>query len=116
MSEPKFKIEQTVNPIATVVSEGQPQKGQKHRSSGNFSTQTQNPPQMVQWWVTDNTHSSEIKFDVMEDIKLGHDPVIYAGLTNGAITKYYSSRSLYIANPQNTGGQQFGVQVWPYPS
>ena len=37
-------------------------------------------------------------------------------VTNGAITKYYGSRSLYIANPQNTAGPQFGVQVWPCPS
>jgi hypothetical protein len=117
MSEPMFQTDkQAVNPLASVTSEGQPQQGQKHRSSGNFSTQTSNPPQKVQWWITDNSQSSSITFDVMEDKSLAPDPTIYAGLKNGSVTSYYSSRSLYIANPKNTGGNSFGVQAWPYPS
>ncbi len=114
MSQPD-PTAQTVNPIVSITSEGQPQHGQSHRSSGNFSTQVSKPPRQLQWFVTDNGQSSQIKFDVMEDKSLAPDPTIFKGISNGAVTAYYSSRSLYIANPSNTGGNSFGVQVWQYP-
>jgi len=116
MSKPMFETKAgPVNPIATVTSEGQPQHGQSHRSSGNFSTQTSSPPAQLQWFVTDNGQSGSITFDVMEDRSRLPDPTVFSGLKNGSVTAYYSSRGLYIANPANTGGASFIVQAWPYP-
>lgn len=104
-----------VNPIAAVTSNGTPQPGQSHRSSGNFSLENV-PPGVtrIQWFVTDNSNAGQIVFDVMEDKSLWPDPTIWKGLHNGSVTDLQTSRSFYIANPANTGGNTFTVQVWPY--
>jgi hypothetical protein len=105
------------NPICSVTSEAAPQDGQKHRSSGNFSTQdAPSGTKKLQWYVTESDAFDSVEFDVMEDRKLKHDPVVFSGLKNGAITEYKSDRQLYIANPANAGGKTFVVQVWPYPN
>jgi hypothetical protein len=116
MSSTQIETESTpVNPIATVTSAGAPQPGQSHRSSGNFSLENAPPgTTRIQWFVTDNSNGSQITFDVMEDKSLWPDPTIWSGLRNGSVTSLKTSRSFYIANPANTGGNTFSVQIWPY--
>jgi len=106
----------STNPIAAVTSEGTPEKGQEHRSSGDFSTETPDEPQQLQWFVSGNTNP--VEFDVMKDNSLRPDSCVWSSLTNGSITSYESSRSYYIANPVNTGNppESFVVTVWPYPN
>lgn len=102
------------NPIASVTSQPQPQPGQKNRSSGNFSTQdAPSGTRRIQWFVTENDNYDQIVFNVMQDKKLWFDPVIFKNVRNGDITDYKDDRQLYIANPQNAGGQTFIVQAWP---
>lgn len=108
------------NAICSVTSDPSPQHDQKHRSSGNFSTQeAPDGTKQIQWFVTENDNFSKIEFDVMEDhnsIFDRKDPVVFSKVKNETITKYKGSRQLYIANPSNAGGKTFIVQVWPYPS
>lgn len=114
MKEPKAN-----NSISSVTSEPTKQKGQKHRSSGNFSTQgAPKGTEQVQWVVTENDNFSQIEFDIMEDHNSFFDridPVVFSKVMNGKVTKYINSRQLYIANPKNAGGKTFIVQAWPYP-
>lgn len=78
---------------ASVTSEPQPQSGQDHRSSGNFSTEGCGGTQL-RW-----TCPEGIEFDVMKDVSLGQDPTIFSHVSNGEVTSMYQDRSLYIANP-----------------
>jgi len=89
---------------ATITSDPNPQKGQTHRSSDNFSTDGCGSVS-IRWSCPDG-----IIFDVMEDVSLRTDPVIHASLTNGSVTPNDHSRSLYIANPRNAAGN-FVVSV-----
>ncbi|MCU0287597.1 MAG: DeoR family transcriptional regulator [Acidobacteria bacterium] len=79
---------------ASVTSEPKPQSGQKNRSSGNFSTEGC-PGTRLRW-----SCPTGISFNVMKDVPMGRDPVIFYGIANGTITKMYKARSLYIANPR----------------
>jgi hypothetical protein len=98
--------------LASVRSEPGPQQGQRHRSSGNFSTQgAPGGTRNLCWNISGNSSAGRISFDVMRDISAGTDPVIFSGLRNGSRTGYYSSRSLYIANPREAGGHSFVVSV-----
>lgn len=102
------------NPIASITSQAQPQPGQHNRSSGNFGTQDAPAgTQKIQWFITENDNFKNIVFNVMKDVPLWTDPVIFRGLRNGDITSYVSERQLYIANPENAGGHTFIVQAWP---
>ena len=99
--------------LATVISDPQPQPGQEHRSSGNFSTDLiPADTQYVSFEVVDNPNSSFIHFDVMEDKTLRVDPIIYenaySGFESNIVTPY---RSLYIANPQSAT-QEFTVNIY----
>lgn len=102
--------------VASTVSNPTPSSGQKHRSSSNFSTEqnTQNGV-LLYWQVTNNPNAVSISFDVMKDVT-GTDPTIFTGLKNGSTTKVERSDSLYIANPQNAGGQNFTVTVTVLPN
>ena len=99
--------------VATVVSNDKPQSGQKHRSSGNFSTDS--IPQgtsYVSFEVTDTANPDIIHFDVMRDKSMGIDPTeysnAYSGFQSDNVTPH---RSLYIANPKNASGD-FTVNVY----
>jgi hypothetical protein len=99
--------------LAQITSEGQPQEGQKHRSSGNFSTEgAPNGTTGYQWSVSNASNPGNVKFDVMEDKSAGIDPTIFSGVKDGTQTGTYSSRRLYIANPSGTNGGSFLVTVY----
>lgn len=100
--------------IATIRSEGQPQDGQDHRSSDNFSIQ--NIPSYatkLQWRIVDGP--TDAKFDVMKDISLGIDETIFYDLQDGSETEIETSEDLYIANPENTNGESFTIKVYAIP-
>ncbi len=79
----------------TVVSEKGPQKGQKHRSSNDFSTKGMKNGKIL--WTCDDDN---ITFDVNIN-KSGTDDVFATSLSNNTITDFISSDKLYIANPKN---------------
>ncbi|AFZ27411.1 hypothetical protein Cylst_5389 [Cylindrospermum stagnale PCC 7417] len=89
---------------ALIVSQPHPQSGQNNRSSGNFSAQDCPGPRL-KWRVP-----GSIKFKVMED-KSGTDLLIHSNVDNGKVTRKHSSRSLYIANPENATAD-FQVDVY----
>ena len=63
--------------IASVTSEMQPQKGQEHRSSGNFSTQgLPEDTKALAWEIVGGGEAEVIKFSVKEDVP-GKDPVLF---------------------------------------
>ncbi|MFD2573189.1 hypothetical protein ACFSUS_21280 [Spirosoma soli] len=99
--------------LATVVSDPQPQPGQKHRSSGNFSTDSMpSGTKYVSFQVINTANPDIIHFDVMQDVSMGIDPTRYSDAYNGFQSNYTDPhRSLYIANPRNASGN-FTVQVY----
>lgn len=94
------------NPCASVTSEPNPQHGQKHRSSGNFSTEGCSGDK-IQF-----SSPEGVVYDIMEDKSLAPDPTIYKDVTNGTIVEKVSSRSLYVANPKHASGN-FVVFICP---
>lgn len=86
---------------ACINSEAQPQRGQKNRSSGNFSSQGCSTS--LRWSSPDG-----VSFNVMRDVSGGKDPVELSNVTNGSITPNPNQRSLYIANPR---GAQTGFRA-----
>jgi len=85
--------------IASVTSEMQPQKGQEHRSSGNFSTQgLPEGTKALAWEIVGGGEAEVIKFSVKEDVP-GKDPVLFTEVYSGNQTAVKSIRSLYIADP-----------------
>jgi hypothetical protein len=89
--------------IARIISEPEPLRGQRHRSSENFSTESiPDGATYLSFTVQGGgTNVDRITFDIMQDISGGEDPVIYPGESNGSqspnVTKY---PALYIANPK----------------
>jgi hypothetical protein len=89
--------------IASVTSDANPQNGQKHRSSGDFSTEdVPGGFSKFYWEISGVTVPDGINFDVMRD-RTGSDPVEASNLTNGSLTDLIESRQLYIANPRGAG-------------
>jgi hypothetical protein len=86
---------------ACISSEAQPQRGQKNRSSGNFSTQ--GCTTTLRW-----SAPKGVSFNVMRDVSGGKDPVELPNISNGSSTQNPNQRSLYIANPK---GAQKGFEV-----
>jgi hypothetical protein len=78
---------------ACIQSEAQPQRGQKNRSSGNFSTQ--GCTTTLDWDAPEG-----ISFNVMRDVSGGRDPVEISNANNKIRTQNPNQRSLYIANPR----------------
>lgn len=100
--------------IATIRSEGQPQDGQDHRSSDNFSIQSiPSYATKLQWKIINGP--TDAKFDVMKDISFGIDETIFYDLQDGSETEIETSEDLYIANPENTNGESFTVEVYAIP-
>ena len=91
----KFGANEQSDPIIrTIESEPTHQPKQDHRSSGNFSTKGMNNTGSILWNCPEG-----VKFSVWID-KTGKDGVMADNLYNGAITPFYESDKLYIANPQ----------------
>jgi hypothetical protein len=84
-----------------ISSEAQPQRGQKNRSSGNFSTE--GCTTTLHWTAPRGVH-----FKVMRDVSGGVDPVIFGHVDNNTRTRNVEQRSLYIANP---AGARRGFRV-----
>ncbi|WP_257350192.1 NucA/NucB deoxyribonuclease domain-containing protein [Pseudalkalibacillus decolorationis] len=100
--------------IATIRSEGQPQEGQDNRSSDNFSIQDIPPyATNLEWRIVDGP--TDAKFDVMHDDSFGIDETIFNDLQNKSKTEIEISDGLYIANPENTDGKSFTVEVYAIP-
>mgnify|MGYP000916058938 FL=1 len=78
------------NAICSVTSDASPQHDQKHRSSGNFSTQeAPDGTKQIQWFVTENDNFAKIEFDVMEDhnsVFDRKDHVVFEKVKNETIT------------------------------
>lgn len=99
--------------LATVRSQGEPQRGQKARSSGNFSTD--NMPQGYSYlcWEVSETSAikpSEIKFNVTEDRRVLKDKSMFREVTHSTKTEIKKARNLYISNPSGAY-DQFGNTV-----
>lgn len=75
-----------------ITSEAQPQREQKSRSSGNFSTQ--GCTTTLKW-----TSPTGVSFAVVQDVSAGKDRVQIATATNGSRTQNPNQRNLYIASP-----------------
>lgn len=98
--------------LSSVVSQPYPQHGQKHRSSGNFSTD--NADSNANFFiirVTKNPNPDKISFDVMEDKSGGTDPIIWRGMYSGNRVAVERIRNLYIANPVNAK-EDFTVEFY----
>jgi len=81
----------------SVTSEKGPQKGQKHRSSNNFSTSSlQGSKGAPNYMVV--SCPDKVTFDLNVD-KSGTDEVYDNDVYNGAILPYRNSDKFYIANP-----------------
>jgi hypothetical protein len=99
--------------IVEITSLGKPQPGQKHRSSGNFSTQgVPGGFSKFYWEVSGTQQPDSVKFDVKRDKSGGTDPVIYPNLKNKSVTDIQQIRSLYIADPKGSYGGDFRVTVY----
>ncbi len=98
--------------IASVTSAKQPQDGQSHRSSGNFSTEdVPGGFSKFVWEISGVPTPDGISFDVMEDRSAARDHTIYENLTDGSQTGIEQKRQLYIANPKGASSS-FLVTVY----
>lgn len=92
-----------------VYSHPGPFEGQKHRSSGNFSTryiQDSNgkKPKSLLWEIIsdDPNEANKITFQVYEDVVRGLDKSKFGGKTirNGQRTEFIDERKIYIHSPK----------------
>ena len=98
--------------LSSVVSLPHPQSGQKHRSSGNFSTDNADPKaKFFIIKVTNNPNADDVNFDVMEDKSGATDPTIWRGMYSGNKVAVERKRDLYIANPKNAK-ENFTVEFY----
>lgn len=99
--------------LASVDSYPGPQPGQKHRSSGNFSTEdAPSGTTDLFWEITNNSNAGSIKFNVKKDKSAATDPTEFKDVGNATTTKYISERRLYIADPEGAGDSAFVVVVY----
>lgn len=92
-----------------IISHENPFLGQKHRSSGNFSTRyIQDPygktPKSLLWEIDPGKgdDKNKISFLVYEDVAHGIDSAKFneIRITNGQRTAYIDERKVYIHSPQ----------------
>lgn len=99
---------------ATIVSEPNPQSGQKNRSSGNFSLDSAKGKQVRVLIRNANGKEADISCKVMRDKNNDTDPTIWSNVKNGSLltvpTDYYSN-NLYIANP-NDANSNFTIEFY----
>ncbi|WP_380705346.1 binary toxin-like calcium binding domain-containing protein [Salinithrix halophila] len=88
--------------IASVTSETQPQSGQSHRSSGNFSIENLPPGTKKLKWVVKGAEG--VKFNIKEDKSVLKDPTHFTGISNGMETDVKQGRNFYIADPSFADG------------
>lgn len=104
--------------LASVSSSAGPQKGQKNRSSGGFSTEgAPHGTTGLIWRIVPHDSSispDKITFNVMLDKSAAKDPVVWSGLTNDRKTGYSSARDYYIANPSFSEPKSSGFNVLVY--
>ncbi len=101
--------------LATVLSEPTPQPKQKHRSSGNFSTDgLPSECKFIKFAVKNNPNPDAITFDVKHDISAGIDTTWWKDVNNGyrSNENVKACRTLYIANPAGADGKPFTVEVY----
>lgn len=99
--------------VSTIVSQPQPQSGQKNRSSNNFSTKTAPAgTKYFQFEVAEAPDNDAVFFNVMQDKTAATDPVIYFNEGNGNRTNIITkSDSLYISNPSGAS-TNFEVKIY----
>jgi hypothetical protein len=111
----KFKEGFTMSQKVTIVSEGQAQKGQKARSSNNFSTADFSEKARLtfrayyDYGMPTQSEAKDIVFDIKVD-KTGTDPTYLDDIKSGHVADNTHHRNLYIANPKNAKGS-FTVEV-----
>ncbi len=104
--------------IAAVSSEGTVSPGQKHRSSDDFSFTIPQGATELEWQVTSSPNASSVRFDVMQDVSLGGDPVRAEGCKSGSCSstsQFPAGGNFYIANPSSNPGDPapaFTVQLY----
>ena len=99
--------------IASIRSEGNPQSGQKHRSSGNFSTDdSPDGYNAFEWQVSETEQPQNVKFSVKEDQTAGSDKTVWSKLGDGSSTDVKKERRLYIADPSGSNNGSFLVTVF----
>jgi hypothetical protein len=105
--------------LACIVSRGHVQRGQEHRSSGNFSMESAINAVYLEWEVSQSPTPHAVTFEVWVDISWGIDqPLFHAqrlksGDNTPTTDENIGARSLYIANPQGTDSD-FLVTVYGY--
>lgn len=101
--------------LVAVTSSATQQAGQDHRSSGDFSTEgAPAGTKKLQFFIDNasNDNFASISFDIMLDKSAWKDPTTWSGIKNGDTRDYQSERDFYIANPKNTGGNSFVVNIY----
>lgn len=87
--------------IAEVISGPYPQQGQENRSSGDFQLAA-NDRSPISVACPPN-----IRFNIMQDLRFRHDPIIVEGVMNGSQLNgdlFDTGENYYIANPQGATG------------
>lgn len=101
--------------IATIKSNKEPQPGQKHRSSNNFTTADIAQDAFItfrayySYGTAVQSEASLLKFDIKVD-KTGTDPTYLNQISSGHCCGNSHDRNLYIANPTDAL-QEFTVVV-----
>jgi 1-phosphatidylinositol phosphodiesterase len=99
----------------TILSESRPLKGQKNRSSNNFTTADFPEDTSLtfrayyDYGTPKQSEAKGIEFDVKVD-KTGYDPTYLNRIHSGHVADNTRDRNLYIANPSNADSS-FTVEV-----
>lgn len=94
----------------TIVSGMSPQKGQKHRSSENFTTKGMADSVLIRAYYDYGSGHEKEATDIVFDIKVdksGLDPTWQEGIRSGRVSGNTGDRNLYIANPIRDAGSAF---------
>ncbi len=103
------------NNSVIITSEKQPQKGQDHRSSNNFTTEQfgKDSSLVFRTYYDYGTGDQKVATDITYDIKVdktGKDTTYLSDVRFGECKKNTDNRNLYIADPQNAE-KEFTVVV-----
>ena len=99
----------------TIVSERDKQRGQKHRSSNNFTLADFSEKAKLtfkayyDYGMATQLEAKEIVFDIWVD-KTGKDPQYQNGIKSGHVAENTHHRNLYIANPRDAKSS-FTVEI-----
>jgi hypothetical protein len=89
--------------IASITAAPGPQPGQKHRSSGDFPTDSAPPgTTSLRFSVSNTPYAADVRFEVWRDVSAGRDKTIWKDLKDGSIESYESYRQLYIVSDKDT--------------